>query len=159
MKQDAKNGNISAARELKVKTALKEIVKVQKPKNIIEHLNIVKHDINKLFSKADIQTKDNKNNIPTSFALYQNYPNPFNPGTKIMYDIPASPVPSKGGVLVKLIVYDILGREVARLINNELKQPGRYSIDWNGNNFASGVYFYKIEAGNFVQAKKMVLIK
>ena len=69
-----------------------------------------------------------------------------------MYDIPKD---SK----VKITVYDILGREVMKLVNNELKQAGRYYIEFNGNNFASGVYFYKIEAGNFVQAKKMVLVK
>ena len=74
-----------------------------------------------------------------------------------MYDIPKD---SK----VKITVYDILGREVMKLVNNELKQAGRYYVEFNGNNFASGVYFYKIEAlaptgDKFVQAKKMVLVK
>jgi hypothetical protein len=68
---------------------------------------------------------------------------------------------------VKLIIYDILGREVIRLVNNEFKQAGRYTVEFNGNNYASGVYFYRIDAGDpssrsgqgFVQSKKMVLIK
>lgn len=57
------------------------------------------------------------------------------------------------------MIYDILGREVIRLVNNEFKQAGRYTVEFDGKNFASGVYFYRIEAGNFVQAKKMVLVK
>jgi photosystem II stability/assembly factor-like uncharacterized protein len=90
--------------------------------------------------------------VPEYFALYQNYPNPFNPITKIMYDLP-------NAAKVKIIVYDILGREVIKLVNNELKKPGRYYVEFNGNNYASGVYFYRIEAGEFVLAKKMVLLK
>lgn len=86
------------------------------------------------------------------FNLSQNYPNPFNPKTKINYDIP-------NNSYVKLIVYDILGREVIRVVNNEFKQPGRYMVEFNGTNFASGVYFYRIEAGDYVNSKKMVLVK
>ncbi len=89
---------------------------------------------------------------PYIFKLSQNYPNPFNPSTKINYEIPND---SK----VKLVVYDILGREVIKLVNNEFKKTGRYVVDFDGTNLASGVYFYRIEAGNFVQSKKMVLIK
>jgi hypothetical protein len=60
---------------------------------------------------------------------------------------------------VNLVIYDILGREVAKIVNNEFKKAGTYVVDFNGINFASGVYFYRIEAGEFVDAKKMVLVK
>ena len=92
-----------------------------------------------------------QNTIPERFALYQNYPNPFNPTTRINFDIPRQS-------FVKLKVYDILGREVSTLINSEYP-PGTHSFDFNGSNLASGVYFYRLEAGDFVQIKKMVLIK
>lgn len=91
------------------------------------------------------------NNTPTEFALYQNYPNPFNPATVIIYQIP------KDG-LVTLKVYDILGKEVATLLN-ENKSVGRYSINFDGSNLASGVYIYQIRSGEFVSSKKMMLIK
>lgn len=104
------------------------------------------------------------NNIPTEFVLYQNFPNPFNPITKIKYDIP--PSKGAGGMIVKLIVYDLLGREVVILVNNEFKTAGRYEINWNAMNFASGVYIYRIQvrqagssAEDYVSTKKMVLIK
>ena len=89
--------------------------------------------------------------IPAKFSLYQNYPNPFNPQTKIKFII------SKQS-FAKLIIYDILGREVATLVNEELK-PGTYSFDWDGSNYASGIYFYQLAAGDYVQTKKMVLLK
>ncbi len=91
-------------------------------------------------------------NIPLTYSLSQNYPNPFNPTTKINYELPKNNQ-------VTLVIYDILGREVIRLVNNDFKQAGRYTVEFNGQNFASGVYFYRIEAGTFVQAKKMVLVK
>lgn len=89
---------------------------------------------------------------PIEFKLFQNFPNPFNPVTKIKYDLPKS-------TNVTIKIYDILGREVTTLIQNEFKHAGRYEINWNANNYASGVYFYRIEASSFVSAKKMVLIK
>ena len=89
--------------------------------------------------------------IPERFSLYQNYPNPFNPTTNIKFDIQkTSPT--------KLVVYDALGREVATLVNEELK-AGSYQTDWDGNNYTSGVYFYKLISGDFVETKKMVLVK
>ena len=93
-----------------------------------------------------------KNQIPTVYNLYQNFPNPFNQSTKINFDLPKD---SK----VTLVIYDLLGRVVKRLLNSEFKQAGRYSIDFNASNLASGVYFYRIEAGDFVMTKKMVLVK
>jgi hypothetical protein len=107
--------------------------------------------------------------FPTNFELLQNYPNPFNPSTKIRYTIPAihtgqtgSPNLYKGGTLVQLKVYDILGNEVATLVNEE-KEPGIYEVEFSNINatssIASGIYIYKIHSGNFVDSKKMVLLK
>ncbi|MCZ7613074.1 MAG: T9SS type A sorting domain-containing protein [Ignavibacteriaceae bacterium] len=92
------------------------------------------------------------------FSLSQNYPNPFNPSTKIKYEIPASLNPSKGGTLVQLIVYDILGREIAVLVNEE-KHPGNYEIEFDGSNLSSGIYLYRLTAGGFSATKKLVLLK
>jgi hypothetical protein len=89
--------------------------------------------------------------IPKSFALYQNYPNPFNPVTQIKFDIPKVSH-------VKLTVFDILGREVAVLVNGEMK-PGTYNAEWNASIFASGIYFYEIKADEHRQVKKMILVK
>ena len=89
--------------------------------------------------------------LPLSYGLSQNYPNPFNPVTKINYEIP------KEGK-VKLMIYDVLGREVKTLVN-EVKQAGKYTVEFNGHNYASGVYFYKIEVGKFTEVKRMVLVK
>ena len=89
--------------------------------------------------------------IPSVYSLQQNYPNPFNPITRISYDIP------KAGI-VKLVVSDILGREVVALVD-EFKQAGSYSVDFNASSIASGVYFYTIKSGDFTNTKKMVLIK
>lgn len=88
---------------------------------------------------------------PKEFALNQNYPNPFNPTTNIQYDIP-------NDVLVSIKVYDMLGREVAELVN-EVKNAGRYIVGFNGSNLSSGIYYYKIKAGSFEQTRRMVLIK
>ena len=95
----------------------------------------------------------NGNEVPDRFMLHQNYPNPFNPGTKIKFSIPNS---SKG--IVKLAVYDILGREVSVLASGEMK-PGSYEISWDGSMYSSGVYFYKLTSGNYSDVKKMILIK
>ncbi|MCB0721664.1 MAG: T9SS type A sorting domain-containing protein [Ignavibacteriae bacterium] len=90
-------------------------------------------------------------NVPTVYELYQNYPNPFNPTTKIKFDIP-----QPGFVTLK--VYDITGKEVATLVNSNL-EPARYEVNWNGTQFASGVYFFRINAGDFVKVQKMILVK
>ena len=89
--------------------------------------------------------------IPAEYKLYQNYPNPFNPVTTIKYDI----VKSQD---VKLAVYDILGREVATLVNAS-QQPGSYEVSWDASNFASGIYFYTLTSGNFTTTKKLILLK
>ncbi len=93
----------------------------------------------------------NGNYSLSSFKLSQNYPNPFNPSTIINYEIPTSS-------LVTLKVYDLLGREVTTLVN-EIKPAGKYNITFDASKYSSGVYFYRIEAGEFSQIKKMVLLK
>jgi hypothetical protein len=89
--------------------------------------------------------------IPVNYNLKQNFPNPFNPVTKISFDIP------KSG-LVTLKVYNILGTEIATLVN-EMKNPGSYLVDFNASALSSGVYFYKIEIGGFTAVKRMALVK
>jgi len=96
-------------------------------------------------------------NIPLSYNLHQNYPNPFNPITKIRFDIPPN-VGNDRDRSVKVIIYDLLGREVTTLVNEHLK-PGSYSVDWDGTAFASGVYFYSLVTDGFVETKRMVLVK
>ena len=91
------------------------------------------------------------NEIPNSYEIYQNYPNPFNPNSKIKFQI------AKVGKIF-LSVYDILGRKVATLVNEELN-PGIYEVDFVGSNFSSGIYFYKLETDGFSDTKKMVLLK
>jgi sugar lactone lactonase YvrE len=90
-------------------------------------------------------------NTPLSFSLDQNYPNPFNPTTTIAYSLPKAS-------LVKLTVYDALGREVSTLVN-ESKQAGRYQATFNAGSLASGTYVYRIQAGNFTDTKRFVLVK
>jgi hypothetical protein len=95
--------------------------------------------------------EDVDNIVPEDYALYQSYPNPFNPSTTIKYSIPYSDI-------VNIKVFDILGREVAVLIN-EYKTAGTYSIEFNASRFSSGVYFYQLHSGNYFETKKMVLLK
>ncbi|MCB9206426.1 MAG: CotH kinase family protein [Ignavibacteriales bacterium] len=114
------------------------------------------------------------NNIPNNFIVYQNYPNPFNPVTTIKYRIPSSTVllnsfqhqsnseiPEKDrayNVNVQIKIYDMLGREIKTLLN-EQQRPGIYEIEWDATNYPSGIYFYKITAGNIFDIKKMMLLK
>lgn len=95
--------------------------------------------------------RENTNN-PFKFRLGQNYPNPFNPITEIGYEIA-----KEVGVTIK--IYNILGQLVTTLVNNEVKKPGIYKASFDASKYASGVYFYKIEAGDFTDRKKMVLVK
>jgi len=93
----------------------------------------------------------NINMADFSFNLSQNYPNPFNPSTTISFSIPSNEK-------VSLKIYDVLGKEVATIINENM-EAGNYKKEWNAGSFSSGVYFYKLQAGNFVETKKMCLIK
>ena len=105
---------------------------------------------------------DNKESesTPNQFSLEQNFPNPFNPSTKIKFEIPGQA--RNNNALVTLKVYDILGNEVATLVNEE-KPAGEYEIEFNPvsgiRNLASGIYFYQLKAGNLIQTKKMILLK
>ncbi len=103
------------------------------------------------FSTALTAVEETPGSVPTEFALAQNYPNPFNPKTGVRYQVP-------GVSDVKLVVYDLLGREVATLVD-ETQQAGRYEVDFDGSGLASGVYVYRITAGSFVQARKMLLTR
>ncbi len=94
--------------------------------------------------------------MPAKFSLSQNYPNPFNPVTKIQFQIPS--VGQRHAFDTKLIVYDISGRLVTTLVNEQL-QPGSYSVDWDGTGYASGVYFYSLITNEFTETKRMVLVK
>jgi hypothetical protein len=97
------------------------------------------------------------NGIPTEFTLFQNYPNPFNPSTVIRYGIPVGDA-YHASLNVSLKIYDILGNEVATLVNEE-KSPGYFEVRWNAENLASGIYFYRVIAGSYVECKKMLMIK
>jgi hypothetical protein len=97
-----------------------------------------------------IESEDNKI-IPKEFYLFQNYPNPFNPSTRIRWESPQS------GLQI-LKVYDILGKEIATLVNEE-KQAGRYEVKFDGASLSSGIYFYAFKTGNFVDTKKLILMK
>jgi uncharacterized delta-60 repeat protein len=93
----------------------------------------------------------NRSETPTSFSLSQNYPNPFNPVTNIKFDIP-------NASNVKLTVFDITGREIAELVNQQL-ETGTYNVDFDASHLATGTYFYRIEAGDFKEVKKMLMVK
>lgn len=96
-------------------------------------------------------TGSNVSELPKEFKLYENYPNPFNPTTTIKYDI-------ANNSYVKLVVYDLSGKEVETIVSSNL-QAGRYEATWSGSNYASGVYFARIEAGSYKHIIKMLLIK
>jgi hypothetical protein len=98
-----------------------------------------------------VNISDHEMKVPRLFMLKQNYPNPFNPSTTIRYELP-----QKSRVVLKIL--NILGQEVVTLVD-EVKQPDRYSVQWNAGNAATGVYFYRIQAGEFVETKKLVLLK
>jgi len=108
--------------------------------------SMYKIDLNLITDVENDQPK-----ILKSFSLSQNYPNPFNPTTKISWQSPISSHQT-------LIVYDVTGKEVATLVN-EYKSAGKHQMDFNASTLASGIYFYRIETGNFSQTKRMMLIK
>ncbi len=99
---------------------------------------------------TDVKDK-NLNSIPTEYVLNQNYPNPFNPNTIISFSLPKNE-------FVTLKVYDVLGREVKTLVNNE-RNAGNYEINFSAENLSSGIYFYQLQAGKFTSIKKMILLK
>jgi len=96
------------------------------------------------------------NEIPEKFSLSQNYPNPFNPTTKIRFDIP--PLEGDRGRIVRITIYDMLGTEITTLVNEKIK-PGTYEVKWEGTDYSSGVYYYKLFAGDYSETKKMILLR
>jgi len=103
--------------------------------------------------------QNNNSFLNKGFELYQNYPNPFNPVTKINYELPASRQGGRITNYVSLKVYDILGNEVANLVN-EKKNPGSYEVEFNGSKLSSGIYFVSLSVnGNVIDTKSMVLVK
>ncbi len=96
--------------------------------------------------------------IPQSFSLEQNYPNPFNPSTPINFNIPIAGNGLDGSGIVSLRIYDMLGKEIAVLVNENLT-AGSYSVDFNASSLPSGTYFYRLQSGSFIETKKMILIK
>jgi len=105
---------------------------------------------------------DDKELPQHDYFLYQNYPNPFNPTTRIKYQIPLSPPllkgESKAGGFITLKVYDVLGNEVATLVDG-FKPAGSYEVEFDGTDLPSGIYFYQLIAGSFVETKKMILLR
>ena len=106
--------------------------------------------------------KNMNENLPTNFSLSQNYPNPFNPSTTIKYSIPVnygdSDINRNDRQRIILKIYDILGREIATLVNKK-QAPGNYSVQLDAENLSSGIYFYSLHAGSFFKTRKMILLK
>jgi hypothetical protein len=97
------------------------------------------------------EVEGNITTSPSEYQLFQNYPNPFNPVTTIKFDVPKTS-------LVKIKVYDVTGKLISELVNKQM-EAGSYGVNWNGSEYASGVYFYKIETKDFTKVMRMVLIK
>jgi hypothetical protein len=131
-------------------------------KVIIDLYNLINHSkfllrVLQLFGLDDPdKITDGNIDRPNVFYLQQNYPNPLNPRTTIRYEIPGQAL--NDNILVVLKVYDILGNEIATLVNEE-KPAGSYEVEFNGTGLTSGTYFYKLQAGSFAETKKMVLLR
>ena len=144
------NVNISANTGLKIRNAT---VDTSNFKITVNSGSSIIFERNGLFT--DVETNQNQLS-PASFKLYQNYPNPFNPVTKIKYSVPF--VETHRDASVQLKIYNIVGQEVATLVN-EKERPGIYEITFNASYLPSGIYFYKLQAGSFSETKKLVFIK
>ncbi len=113
------------------------------------------------FNYVPVGVKKNpEKQLPTEYSLSQNYPNPFNPSTTIKYSIPLNV--SRESSVVSLVVFDILGREVATLVNNQQK-AGNYKVNFDASNLSSGVYFYRLKSGtstgSVTKSRKMILLR
>ena len=108
------------------------------------------------FTTSSVVNVEEINDIPSIFSLSQNYPNPFNPNTTIKYTIPMNVKRETSNV--KLVIYDVLGKEVKTLLNQN-NQPGNYEIRFDASELPSGVYYYTLKFGNFSETKKMILLK
>ncbi|MDH3268949.1 MAG: FG-GAP-like repeat-containing protein [Ignavibacteria bacterium] len=116
-----------------------------------------------LFTNNPVTEVNVEQVFPEKFSLYQNFPNPFNPSTKIRFTIPRNVIATplergKQSQFVTLKIYDVLGNEITTLVDEE-KKPGEYEVEFLGRDFPSGIYFYRLQAGSFVEIKKMVLLK
>ena len=111
------------------------------------------------YSDLMLTSIENNQTLSDNFKLEQNYPNPFNPSTKINYTIPSvtkENFPSSQNV--ELVIYDILGNEISTLVNGN-KSPGNYEVTFNAENLSNGVYYYQLKANNFLESKKLLLLK
>jgi hypothetical protein len=180
--------NLGYAVERNTNTQWKEIAFINGGGNS-NHLNIYQYldDFTKFFYNGNVTYRLKQMNYdgtyiysdskeievdfaPQDYSLSQNYPNPFNPGTKIKYTIPASPLNTssyQGDRFVTLKVYDILGNEITTLVN-EIQPAGSYEVEFNVDQsnvkqsnraIVSGIYFYRLQAGNYTETRKMILIK
>ncbi len=110
-------------------------------------LFVWRRPLSEMITLVDNPSKD----LPTHFSLNQNYPNPFNPSTTISFTLPSRS-------FVTLKIFDLLGREVAIIVSEEMS-AGNYTRKWNAANMSSGIYFYRLQAGSFTETKKLVLLK
>ncbi len=107
--------------------------------------------VSNLMAITEVEEENNNEVIPSAYALHQNFPNPFNPSTTISFSIPNTE-------FVTLKIYDSVGKEVETLVNENLP-AGSYNKQFNATNLASGVYFYRLQAGSYYQTNKMILMK
>jgi photosystem II stability/assembly factor-like uncharacterized protein len=137
------------------------------PKPFYDHIKFVDNSVGWIIARSGFILRttnaggvftniDDESIVPNNFQLYQNYPNPFNPSTTIKYSIPAET--TQRSVFTTLKIYDLLGSEVATLVN-EIKSPGKYEVKFDAGRLPSGIYFYTIRAGSFFSCRKMMLIK
>jgi hypothetical protein len=134
-------------------------IRIEWPSGIIDkYTNIIVNQFVTAIEGQGLTPVENRSeNKPFSFSLSQNYPNPFNPTTKIKFNV-SSDSRFRGNDNVTLKIYDVLGREIAILVNEQLS-PGTYEVEWDGSNYPSGVYFYRLTAENYSETKRMVLLK
>jgi len=145
------NKNFSKNIDRKVMKGIESRITRFNPETREELDSKISKDFEMLLALDVRKNSKDHSSIPTQYKLDQNYPNPFNPITIINYELGITN-------FVSLKVYDLLGKEVLTLVS-ENKQPGKYSVTFDGSNFASGIYFYKLEAGDFVQTRRMMLLK
>jgi hypothetical protein len=128
------------------------VISEQSSEAEVAHTSIVGALINgAIYGDTTIVGINDEEKLPNSFKLFQNYPNPFNPTTSIKYS-----VPSLQFTIIK--VYDVLSNEVSTLVN-EVKSAGEYEVEFDGSNLSSGIYFYQIKSGSFIQTNKMILVR
>ncbi len=141
-----------------------EVANSSTPLGGITAVRVVSDEVQSLYENNfgyTVVSVENESQVSSSFMLEQNYPNPFNPSTKIKFSIPLTDNPFLGGAkggLVTLKVYDVLGNEIATLVNEE-KPAGTYEITWYPENLPSGVYIYQLRANNYIETRKMLLLK